>query len=182
MLLSIITQYVDNFCTTIDGGRHLTSFSELRGGARISHTFNQLFPQRLNAILPHENLPPSEIHMTIRCERVLANTSVFPLVFCSLSAFNAARSVRFLALVAFEVTNFVCHLLTRSCVRVTATPRGREPACTGLYPKMHLRCLSRSSSSSSGSPHRELRPPHSAHCPTRCPLSFWVAGGPVLLS
>mmetsp|Transcript_15375 Transcript_15375/g.51631 ORF Transcript_15375/g.51631 Transcript_15375/m.51631 type:complete len:761 (-) Transcript_15375:6-2288(-) len=66
LLISIITQYVDNFCTTIDGGRHLTSYSELRGGARISHTFNELYPHRLGAIHPHENLKPMEIYTTIR--------------------------------------------------------------------------------------------------------------------
>lgn len=66
LLIGIITQYVDNFCTTIDGGRHLTSFSELRGGARISHTFNQLYPQHLGAISAHDSLKPSEIYTTIR--------------------------------------------------------------------------------------------------------------------
>jgi replication fork clamp-binding protein CrfC len=66
LLISIITQYVDNFCTTIDGGRHLTSFSELRGGAKISHTFNQLYPQHLAAIDPHANIKASEIYTTIR--------------------------------------------------------------------------------------------------------------------
>ena len=66
MLISLITQYVDSFCTTIDGGRALTSFSELRGGARISHTFNDLYPHRLSAIQPTEALRPADIHTTIR--------------------------------------------------------------------------------------------------------------------
>jgi dynamin 1-like protein len=66
LLISIITQYVNNFCTTIDGGRHLTSFTELRGGARVSHTFNTLFPQNLGAISPHDALRPAEVHTTIR--------------------------------------------------------------------------------------------------------------------
>jgi dynamin 1-like protein len=66
LLISLITQYVESFCTTIDGGRALTSFSELRGGARISQVFNELYPQRLSAIQATEALRPPDIHTTIR--------------------------------------------------------------------------------------------------------------------
>ena len=55
LLISLITQYVDSFCSTIDGGRALTTFSELRGGARISHTFNELYPQRLASIQVYQS-------------------------------------------------------------------------------------------------------------------------------
>ena len=70
VVLSVITEFCNEFRTTIDGGSNDLSLNELSGGARISFVFHELFNQGIKTIDPFDQVKDGDIRT------ILYNSSV----------------------------------------------------------------------------------------------------------
>ena len=66
LILSLMTQFVRDFVSSIDGTSPEASTKELCGGARIYYIFNDVFGHALESINPTSNLTTSDIRTAIR--------------------------------------------------------------------------------------------------------------------
>jgi len=65
LLLSIITDFTNDFRTTLDGYNDNLSSAELSGGARISFVFHQIFAGGIRDIDPFDTLSDSDIRTVL---------------------------------------------------------------------------------------------------------------------
>ena len=70
IVLSIITEFTNEFCTVIDGNTNDLSLNELSGGARISFVFHELFDVGVKSIDPFDQVKDGDIRT------ILYNSSV----------------------------------------------------------------------------------------------------------
>ena len=70
MVLSIITEFTNEFRTVIDGNTNDLSLNELSGGARISFVFHELFNNGVKSIDPFDQVKDGDIRV------ILYNSSV----------------------------------------------------------------------------------------------------------
>ncbi|KAA1094640.1 Dynamin- GTPase protein, variant 2 [Puccinia graminis f. sp. tritici] len=66
LVLKLMTQFVKDFVSSIDGSQANLSTKELCGGARIHYIFNEVFGQALQTLNPMENLNNMDIRTSIR--------------------------------------------------------------------------------------------------------------------
>ncbi|PLW21487.1 hypothetical protein PCANC_04992 [Puccinia coronata f. sp. avenae] len=66
LVLKLMTQFVKDFVSSIDGSQANLSTKELCGGARIHYIFNEVFGQALQSLNPMENLNNMDIRTSIR--------------------------------------------------------------------------------------------------------------------
>lgn len=66
LILNLMTQFVRDFVSSIDGTSPEASTKELCGGARIYYIFNDVFGHALESINPTSNLTTSDIRTAIR--------------------------------------------------------------------------------------------------------------------
>ena len=84
IVLTIITEFCNEFRTVIDGNSNDLSVNELAGGARISFVFHELFSNGVKAIDPFDTVKDSDIrtilyNSSVRAlDAVLAATLTFP--------------------------------------------------------------------------------------------------------
>jgi vacuolar protein sorting-associated protein 1 len=76
MVLSIITEFTNEFRTVIDGNTNDLSLNELSGGARISFVFHELFNVGVKSIDPFDQVKDGDIRT------ILYNSSVRAHVIC----------------------------------------------------------------------------------------------------
>jgi dynamin 1-like protein len=70
IVLSIITEFTNEFRTVIDGNTNDLSLNELSGGARISFVFHELFNNGVKSIDPFDQVKDGDIRT------ILYNSSV----------------------------------------------------------------------------------------------------------
>ena len=70
IVLGVITEFCNEFRTTIDGNTNDLSLNELSGGARISFVFHELFNQGIKTIDPFDQVKDGDIRT------ILYNSSV----------------------------------------------------------------------------------------------------------
>ena len=70
IVLSIITEFTNEFCPVIDGNTNDLSLNELFGGARISFVFHELFNVGVKSIDPFDQVKDRDIRT------ILYNSSV----------------------------------------------------------------------------------------------------------
>ena len=70
IVLSIITEFTNEFRTVIDGNTNDLSLNELSGGARISFVFHELFNVGVKSIDPFDQVKDGDIRV------ILYNSSV----------------------------------------------------------------------------------------------------------
>lgn len=66
LVLKLMTQFVKDFVSSIDGTQANLSTKELCGGARIYYIFNEIFGHALETLNPMENLNNLDIKTSIR--------------------------------------------------------------------------------------------------------------------
>ncbi|KAI8458831.1 dynamin-3 [Phakopsora pachyrhizi] len=66
LVLKLMTQFVKDFVSSIDGNQDNFSTKEICGGARIYYIFNEVFGQNLQMLNPMENLSNADIKTSIR--------------------------------------------------------------------------------------------------------------------
>lgn len=66
LILTLMTQFVRDLISSIDGTSPEASTKELCGGARIYYIFNDVFGHALDSINPTSNLTTSDIRTAIR--------------------------------------------------------------------------------------------------------------------
>ena len=80
VVLSVITEFTNDFRTVIDGNTNDLSLNELSGGARISFVFHELFNNGVKSIDPFDQVKDGDIRT------ILYNSSVsVAYLSCSLS-------------------------------------------------------------------------------------------------
>jgi vacuolar protein sorting-associated protein 1 len=72
VVLSVITEFTNEFRTVIDGNTNDLSLNELSGGARISFVFHELFNNGIKSIDPFDQVKDGDIRT------ILYNSSVSP--------------------------------------------------------------------------------------------------------
>lgn len=103
VVLSVITEFTNEFRTVIDGTGNDLSLNELSGGARISFVFHELFSNGIKGIDPFDQVKDGDIRT------ILYNSSVsFPLpsessAFIKRSAKQGSTPSLFVGTQAFEV-------------------------------------------------------------------------------
>ena len=70
VVLSVITEFTNEFRTVIDGNTNDLSLNELSGGARISFVFHELFHNGVKSIDPFDQVKDGDIRT------ILYNSSV----------------------------------------------------------------------------------------------------------
>jgi dynamin 1-like protein len=70
IVLSVITEFTNEFRTVIDGNTNDLSLNELSGGARISFVFHELFNNGVKSIDPFDQVKDGDIRT------ILYNSSV----------------------------------------------------------------------------------------------------------
>ena len=70
IVLSVITEFTNEFRLTIDGNTNDLSLNELSGGARISFVFHELFNNGIKSIDPFDQVKDGDIRT------ILYNSSV----------------------------------------------------------------------------------------------------------
>lgn len=70
VVLSVITEFTNEFRTVIDGNTNDLSLNELSGGARISFVFHELFNNGVKSIDPFDQVKDGDIRT------ILYNSSV----------------------------------------------------------------------------------------------------------
>jgi len=61
IILSVVTDFTEEFRTTIDGNTNDISLNELSGGARISFVFHELFNNGIKSIDPFDQVQDGHI-------------------------------------------------------------------------------------------------------------------------
>ena len=77
IVLSIITEFTNEFRTVIDGNTNDLSLNELSGGARISFVFHELFNVGVKSIDPFDQVKDGDIRTILYNSSVCAQFS-FP--------------------------------------------------------------------------------------------------------
>jgi vacuolar protein sorting-associated protein 1 len=65
LVLSVITEFTNEFRTVIDGSTNTLSLNELSGGARISFVFHELFNNGVKGIDPFDQVKDGDIRTII---------------------------------------------------------------------------------------------------------------------
>lgn|SRR6267142_3724403 len=82
IVLSIITEFTNEFRTVIDGNTNDLSLNELSGGARISFVFHELFNNGVKTIDPFDQVKDGDIR-TILYNSSVCGDSLHVVVTCS---------------------------------------------------------------------------------------------------
>jgi dynamin 1-like protein len=101
MLLSIITEFTNEFRTVIDGSMHDLSHNELSGSARISFAFHELFNNGVKSIDPFDQVKNGDIRTILYNSSVCVEARV-----CLLRAhilIQGSTPALFVGTAAFEV-------------------------------------------------------------------------------
>lgn len=119
IVLTIITEFCNEFRTVIDGNSNDLSVSELAGGARISFVFHELFSNGVRAIDPFDTVKDSDIRT------ILYNSSgSSPALFVGTTAFEVIvkqqikrledPSLKCVSLVYDELVRILAQLLAKN--------------------------------------------------------------------
>ncbi len=77
MVLSIITEFTNEFRTVIDGNTNDLSLNELSGGARISFVFHELFNNGVKSIDPFDQVKDGDIRTILYNSSVCVEACVY---------------------------------------------------------------------------------------------------------
>ena len=119
IVLTIITEFCNEFRTVIDGNSNDLSVAELAGGARISFVFHELFSNGIKAIDPFDQVKDSDIRT------ILYNSSgSSPALFVGTTAFEVIvkqqikrledPALKCVSLVYDELVRILSQLLTKN--------------------------------------------------------------------
>jgi replication fork clamp-binding protein CrfC len=119
IVLTIITEFCNEFRTVIDGNSNDLSVNELAGGARISFVFHELFSNGIKAIDPFDQVKDSDIRT------ILYNSSgSSPALFVGTTAFEVIvkqqikrledPALKCVSLVYDELVRILSQLLTKN--------------------------------------------------------------------
>jgi dynamin 1-like protein len=90
IVLSIITEFTNEFRTVIDGNTNDLSLNELSGGARISFVFHELFNTGVKSIDPFDQVKDGDIR-TILYNSSVCEEACIPLT-CTYSVYSGFDS------------------------------------------------------------------------------------------
>ena len=66
IVLSIITEFMNEFCTVINGNTNDLSLDELSGGARILFVFHELFNNGVKSVDPFDQVKHGDIRTLVQ--------------------------------------------------------------------------------------------------------------------
>lgn len=78
LVLNIITEFTNEFCTIIDGNSNDLSSFELSGGARISFVFHELYSNGVKSIDPLDQIKDDDIRTIVYNSSVSCHNFVRP--------------------------------------------------------------------------------------------------------
>jgi dynamin 1-like protein len=122
ILLSIITEFTQDFCNVLDGYSQEISTTELNGGARIAFVFHEIFANAINTMDPFDQVKEVDIRT------LLYNSSGSqPALFVATSAFEVLikqqikrledPSLKCVAMVYDELVRILTQILNRPVFR-----------------------------------------------------------------
>ncbi|CAD6582844.1 MAG: Dynamin- GTPase protein [Cyphobasidiales sp. Tagirdzhanova-0007] len=131
LILSLMTQFVRDFVSSIDGTSPEASTKELCGGARIYYIFNDVFGHALESIEPTSNLTTSDIRTAIRNSKGPRPSLFLPEVAFELLV---KPQIRLLEPPSLRCVELVYEELMKICHNCTSKELQR-------YPRLHARLV-----------------------------------------
>jgi len=131
LILSLMTQFVRDFVSSIDGTSPEASTKELCGGARIYYIFNDVFGHALESINPTSNLTTSDIRTAIRNSKGPRPSLFLPEVAFELLV---KPQIRLLEPPSLRCVELVYEELMKICHNSTSKELQR-------YPRLHARLI-----------------------------------------
>jgi len=131
LILNLMTQFVRDFVSSIDGTSPEASTKELCGGARIYYIFNDVFGHALESINPTSNLTTSDIRTAIRNAKGPRPSLFLPEVAFELLV---KPQIRLLEPPSLRCVELVYEELMKICHNCTSKELQR-------YPRLHARLI-----------------------------------------
>ncbi|MBW0481455.1 hypothetical protein O181_021170 [Austropuccinia psidii MF-1] len=131
LVLKLMTQFVKDFVSSIDGSQANLSTKELCGGARIYYIFNEVFGHALRTLNPMENLNNMDIKTSIR-----NSTGTRSSLFIPEAAFDLLikPQIKLLEPPGLRCVELVYEELMKICHNCTSSELQR-------YPKLHAQLI-----------------------------------------
>lgn len=120
-LLAIITEFCNDYRSTLDGGSFELSSSELNGGARISFIFHEIFSGSISAMDPFDQIKDNDIRTLLynasgSCPALFVATSSFEILIKQQIKRLEDPSVKCISMVQEELTKIMSQLLSSKLI------------------------------------------------------------------